>query len=163
MGPGRVAQEVKVLVAKSEDLSSIPGTHRWKERANSWNCPVTSIYVSWLTHAHTQSTHLHTLCQVVLKVTDSYPVFRVGDGTWVFCCLFFSPFPKGVLFFWLEHLLGGSEFKGEWKKKISGITISLFFFWVRNWTQYLQPTISMQLTTEPDPQLSISGYFNVVL
>lgn len=32
--PNRVVQWVKTLATKSDDMSSIPGTHRWKERTD---------------------------------------------------------------------------------------------------------------------------------
>lgn len=35
--PNRVVQWVKTLATKSDDMSSIPGTHRWKERTDVWN------------------------------------------------------------------------------------------------------------------------------
>lgn len=57
-----MAQWVKVPVAIPADLSPIPGTTWWKERAHSASCSQTSACAPWCTHTtHTLThTHIHT-------------------------------------------------------------------------------------------------------
>lgn len=50
-----VAQWAEVLAAKTDALSSLPGTMWWKERTDccKLSCPLTSIHKSLYTHTHT--------------------------------------------------------------------------------------------------------------
>lgn len=60
-GAGEMAQQVKVLAAKSDnlDLSFISGTHMVEELTPE-SCPLTSTHVLWHTHTCTMCTHTYT-------------------------------------------------------------------------------------------------------
>ena len=53
-----MAQQIKVLAAKPDSSSSIPGTTWRRRKDNSGSCPL--IYTHGMRHTETQHTHTHT-------------------------------------------------------------------------------------------------------
>jgi hypothetical protein len=54
VGTGEMAQEVKALVAQSDDLNLILGTHLMKGELTPTSCPLKSSQILWHTHMYTQ-------------------------------------------------------------------------------------------------------------
>lgn len=71
-----MAQQVKALATKTDDLRSIPTTTWWKERANPQK--LTSERRMYTMHA---PTHMHTLaCKVNTQTRHLEQDFRQGQG-----------------------------------------------------------------------------------
>lgn len=60
-----MAQQVKALVVKPDDLGSIPGTHITSEKDNLCKCSQTSTYMSSPTNTH--SLHKYTFLKIGYK------------------------------------------------------------------------------------------------